>query len=552
MVTATNAKLPSAVRSLSLSAHPRARFALLSVLLAATIFAVYWPVHTHGYMQTDDYFYVVDNVHVHQGLAWPTVKWAFTAMNMVNWIPVTWLTHAVDYGLFGADPAGHHLMNVMLHAIAAVLLFWMLLRATGFIGRSFMVAALFALHPINVEAVAWVAELKTMLSMVFFVLALAAYRWYASKPAIARYSVVAFLYVLALMAKSQVIMLPLILLLWDYWPLQRMFPTGSEVVAGTNSLPPLPPKTFVWLVMEKVPLVVLALLDAAITLHVQGMARLSRWQYTFAIRTANAVVASVRYIGKALWPEWLSIFYPHPGYGIPVWQIAGALVLLLAITALVLAARGRRYLAVGWFWFLISLFPMSGIVHFGDQAMADRYAYQPFCGLFIMICWSVAEWNERRHLPAAVLAGSSMAVLVLLAILAYRQVNLWRDDLTLWSHSLAVGTVSAGVEVRVGGDLMSQGRTMEAMQHFARAASLDPRNAGANLQLAFYEHQHGDLSGALHNYEQVVHAPEVTMEMKRRALINMGHIYGKLGDPEHARQCFEAAAKVPVAPPDNQ
>jgi protein O-mannosyl-transferase len=545
MATAALAKLSAALRRPSF-AKPRVRFVLLNLLLVATTFAVYWPVHTHGFMQTDDYFYLVDNVHVQHGLDWPTVKWAFTAMNMVNWIPVTWLSHAVDYRLFGADPAGHHLVNVAFHALAALLLFWTLTRATGFIGRSFTVAALFALHPINVEVVAWVAERKTILSMIFLALALAAYRRYAAMPSITRYLLVAALYSLGLMAKSQIIMLPFVLLLWDYWPLQRMFPDGSKVVVGTNSLPPLPPRSFIWLVKEKAPLFALALLDAVVTLHVQGAARPERWKYAFPIRLANAIVAYARYLGKAMWPQWLSISYPHPGNGIPAWQIAGGLALLLAITAAVLAARTERYLAVGWFWFLLSLFPMSGVVHFGDQAMADRYAYQPFCGLFIMICWSAAEWSGRRHLPGPLLAGSSAVLFVLLAASTYRQVNFWRDDLTLWSHSLEVETNNTVAEDRVGGDLLEQGRTAEARQHFARAVSLNPADPVSNLELAFFEHQRGELHEALIHYERVVHAPDVTSEVKRRALVNLGHIYGTLGDAERARTCFDSAAKIPA------
>jgi len=520
------------------------------LLLLVLVVAVYWPVRTHGYMGADDYFYVVDNVHAHTGLNWPTVKWAFTAMNMGNWIPLTWLSHTVDYSLFGADPAGHHIVNVLLHALAAMLLFGMLKSATGLAGRSFMVAALFALHPINVEPVAWVAELKTMLSMVFFVLALAAYRWYASKPSIAGYAVVAALYALGLMAKPQVIMLPVLLLLWDYWPLQRWLPSGATV-EGTNSFAALPAKDFVWLVKEKLPLVAMALLDAAVTLHVQGVARPERWQHTWWVRLQNAAVAYVRYIAKALWPQWLAIYYPHPGDTLAWWQVARACMLLVWITALVFVARRHRYLAVGWFWFLISLFPMSGILHFGDQAMADRYAYEPLVGLFMMFCWGVAELWGWIHVPHAMLRGSAILVLVVLTVMTRRQVGFWSDNIILWSHVFEVSKDNVGTEDVLGFELMQRGRQLEALQHFHRSVILDPADPAANLQLAFYEHQYGDLHRAAEYYEKVVLSPHSGDAEKRRALINLGHVYGKLGEPDRARQCFEAAAKIPEKQTEN-
>ena len=525
--------------------RPRARFYVLSAVLLLVTVAVYWPVHTHAFAPDDDYFYIVDNAQIHNGLTWQTVTWAFTATNMVNWIPVTWLSHALDYQLFGLNASGHHVTNLLLHAIAAWLLFWMLHRATGYLGRSFMVAALFALHPINVEAVAWVAERKTMLSMIFFVLALAAYRWYVSQPGIARYAVVAACYSLGLMAKSQIIMLPFVLLLWDYWPLQRMLPTEDKVVEGTNAKAPMPGRSFYRLIEEKFPLFGIALFDAAITLRVQGTSRQENWDYTLATRLANALVAYSRYIGKALWPEWLGPHYPHAGNGLPIWQVVASSLLLIAITAAVLAAKRQRYLAVGWLWFVISMVPMSGIVPFGSQALADRYAYQPFCGLFLLICWSVAEWGDRMHLPRPVLTSTSVAVLAALAVLTYRQVNLWGDDLALWTHALQVSADNSFTEDRVGTDLLARGRSREALQHFRQAVQLDAGDPLGNLQLAFYEHQHGNLQEAADYYERVVHGARTTPNEKRRALINLGHVYGTLGNSDKAQACFAAAAKVP-------
>jgi len=516
------------------------RTVLLSVALVAAVVAIYWPVQTHPFLPNDDNFYITDNPYMHKGVNWATIKWAFTARDMVNWIPLTWLAHAADYQLFGAAPAGHHLVNVVLHALAALLLFLTLRQSTGYIGRSFMVAALFALHPINVEPVAWAAELKTSLSMIFFVATLAAYRWYTLRESRARYLLVALLYCCGLMAKSQIIMLPIVLLLWDYWPLQRMLPQVSRTVPGTNGLEPMRPATFLTLAIEKLPLFALALLDAAITLQVQGTGRAQH----LGTRIANALVAYVRYIGKMFWPEWLSISYPHPGNTLPAWQIAGAAALLVVITLLVVVSR-RRYLVVGWLWFVISLAPMSGIIRFGDQAMADRYAYQPLCGLFIAICWSVAEFGEERRLPATALATASIAVLLALSALTSRQINYWRTDLALWSHALDVKPDDATAEFWVAQNLGAEGREAEAVQHLQHALAANPHNGYGNLQMAFYQHRRGDLPKAIFYYQAALQDPTSTAAIRRRALINLGHCYGKLGDTERAQQSFDAAAKIP-------
>lgn len=234
-------------------ADSRARTFLLGTLLVVITVALYAPVHSHPFFNLDDYLDVVNNVHIHHGLDWETIKWSFTKVSMANWIPLSWISHAIDYRMFGRNPAGHHDMNVLFHALNVVLLFWVLKRATGYMGRSFMVAALFAVHPMNVEAVAWIAERKTLLSMVFFLLALGAYRWYARGPTDRRYTVIALLFALALLAKPQVITLPFVLLLWDYWPLQRMFPKApsSSAPPGTSTFPP---QTVSQLIKEKIPL----------------------------------------------------------------------------------------------------------------------------------------------------------------------------------------------------------------------------------------------------------------------------------------------------------
>ena len=312
---------------------------LLSCLLILAVFAVYHQAASHPYFNLDDRVYVVDNVHVSAGLRWSTVKWSFISLEAFNWHPLTWLSHALDCTLYGLSPRGPHTTNVILHALNALLLFLILKHATGSLWRSFMVAALFALHPINVEAVVWIAERKTMLSTLFFLLALAAYTRFAQRPTLSRYSLVFVLFALGLMSKPQVIMLPVILLLWDYWPLERMFSVDSESPKSESCFSPRSDKLILRLLLEKVPLFALSAASAAITIYAQRMARPDSWGYSTTIRLANAVVAYVRYIGKALWPLALAPEYPHPGASLPHWQVWGASAILLAISALVLVAR---------------------------------------------------------------------------------------------------------------------------------------------------------------------------------------------------------------------
>ena len=299
---------------------PEIQCAILAFILVASTLVVYAPVKQHPFIHIDDYGYVVNNTHL-RPLNWEMVKWSFTTFHYANWDPLTWMSHALDIQLFGLDPGRHHETSMLLHALNAVLLFWLLWKATGYAGRSFVVAAIFALHPVNVEPVAWVAERKTVLSMVFFLLTLIAYRWYARQPAIGRYLLVAMLFALGLMSKPQIITLPFVLLLWDYWPLGRMF---TPAAAGESSLPGdipghvLPGKSFSWLVLEKVPLLALSAGSAFLTMKAQWANRTLGGlnSYSFPVRISNSIVVYVRYFLHAIWPTNLAFFYPH-AHGAP-------------------------------------------------------------------------------------------------------------------------------------------------------------------------------------------------------------------------------------------
>jgi protein O-mannosyl-transferase len=513
---------------------------VLSLLLVGATLSLYYPVHRYAFINFDDNDYVYLNRHVQAGLSWATVKWAFTTATAANWHPLTWLSHALDCQLYGLNPAWPHDVNVLFQALNAVLLFWVLLQATGFAGRSFMVAALFALHPINVESVAWISERKNVLSMMFFLLALGAYRRYASKPGVGRYAIVALLFTLGLMAKPQIITLPFVLLLWDYWPLDRMS-LGEQTPVSYGEPSALPARSLSWLILEKVPLLVIAAASSVITMKVQ---RISRIRFSLPARIANAIVSYGSYVKKAVWPTHLAAMYPHPGDSVNWWNVLASGVLLLAVTALVIVGRRHRYLPVGWFWFLGTMVPMLGLVQVGVQAMADRYAYLPFLGLFILVCWGAAELAEHVHLPAVLLPVVSVAVLVLLAVVASAQVEYWQSDEALWTHALEVTTNNWFAESQLGTALAVDGRIEEAVPHFYKAIAITPWDTTANMGIAIYQSQTGNFSEAIVYYGRVIRASREKSDRLVKAWLGMGEAYRALGDSAKAQECLQEAQKV--------
>jgi tetratricopeptide (TPR) repeat protein len=479
---------------------------------------------------------------VQAGLTRATVKWSFTTYDQANWHPLTWLSYALDCELFGLNPAGHHYVSVLLHAANVVLLFLLLESATGFCWRSLMVAALFALHPINVESVAWASERKNVLSMLFFLVALHAYVWYTRQPGIRRYAVVMFVYALALLSKPQVITFPFLLCLWDYWPLGRIgAPAATSEAAGGGNAPRL---WSGWLVLEKVPLLLLSAASAVQTMKAQkagGAVQSS--QYSLLLRLETAVISYVRYLGKALWPSKLVALYPHPTELYPAWQAGAAVLVLVLVTTLVLRARKQRYLAVGWFWFLGSLVPMIGLVQVGAQAMADRYAYVPFVGLFLMLTWLAADGAQTYRLSAAWLAISAVSCLLVLGTLTYRQVGYWHDTESFWRRTLALTQNNYVAHDTLGYFLAKQGRTEEAAAHFRAALAIRPDDLPANLNLGTYEHGRGNLTAAIERYELVARYTANAV-LRAEAYGNLGSAYRQMGESKKAKQYFETALQL--------
>jgi tetratricopeptide (TPR) repeat protein len=512
---------------------------LCCLALTAVVLAVYNPVIHNSFVNYDDEGYIVQNAHVRAGLTWDTVKWAFTTYDQSNWHPLTWLSHALDCEMFGLNPAGHHYTSVLLHAANAVLLFLLLQSATGFRWRGLMAAALFALHPVNVESVAWAAERKNVLSMMFFLLALYAYTWYARRPDARRYAVVTVAFALALMAKPQVVTFPILLLLWDYWPLRRI---GAGF--GETSVAPAPRFSIGWLLLEKLPWLALAVASSLITMKAQraGGTVKSLSLFSLPLRIETSVIAYVRYLGKAFWPVNLVALYPHPTKLYPAWQVAASAALLVLITVAVLVFRKRRYLAVGWLWFLGSLVPMIGLVQVGAQAMADRYAYIPFIGLFVMVTWLAADLaagvRERRGLSSAWMIIPSAACLIVLSALTCHQVAYWHDTESFWRRTIDLTEDNYLAHDILGYYLTTQGRAEEGSAEFRNALSIRPEDPEANISLGPYEEAHGNLNAAIEHYEKVA-LYSANAALRTTAYFDLGHAYRRMGDLPRAKQYFE-------------
>jgi tetratricopeptide (TPR) repeat protein len=507
---------------------------VLCLLLVAATLAVYNPVNRNAFVNFDDDHYITGNPHVLAGLSWETVKWAFTNYYEANWHPLTWISHALDAQLFGLNPVGHHYVNVVLHALNAVLLFLLLQSATGFTWRSLMVAALFALHPVNVESVAWASERKNVLSMMFLLLALHAYGWYARRPGTGRYALVAAMFACGLMSKPQVITLPFLLLLWDYWPLRRYSSGARQPARGAG------------LLLEKLPLFLLSLASAVVTMQAQkaGGAIHSAIIYPLYLRLENAIVSYSRYLGKAFWPTELSPLYPHPLDLLKFWQVIASAVFLLLATTLVIRNRRHGYLVTGWLWFLGALVPMIGLVQVGEQAMADRYAYLPFVGLFAMVCWGVSEWAETKKISMAGLAVSALAVIAALGVLTYRQIGYWRNSETLWSYTLQVTSVrSYKAHFNLAVTYDGEGRYDEAVQQFRQA--IDPRDDDPriHLGLGIYDQRHGHIQEAIEEFQTALRLSS-DEAMSADALSNLGSAYRQVRDYVRAKESLAAALRL--------
>jgi tetratricopeptide (TPR) repeat protein len=462
-----------------ITSPPRSRFDLwVGVLLFAATFAVYAPVRSFDFVNYDDPVYVRDNPHVRAGLTPGSIGWAFTSGEAANWFPVTRLSHLLDAQLFGMRAGGPHLVNVLLHALAALCLFLFLRRATGVRWPPAVVALLFALHPLHVESVAWVSERKDVLCAFFWFLALWAYVRYAARPTRGRYLAVLLPFCLGLMAKPMIVTLPLVLLLLDFWPLRR-WPRFAE----------------------KLPFVALSAAAAIATYLVQRESGAVRTLavFPFGLRFENTLVSYAVYLAKVIWPSRLAVFYPFPP-AIPLWQPVVAATILAGISLLVWRARAAYpYLLAGWLWYLVTLAPVIGLVQVGAQARADRYLYVPFVGIAIMLAWGGADW--LRRVPRAAAAIAVCAILPCAAV-AEAQLQFWKNSESLFEHAIAVTGDNYIAQHNLGAALAEvPGRSSEAMAHYREALRIQPDSAAGHLDLANILANAGRLPEAVSEYQ---------------------------------------------------
>ena len=469
-------------------AQMHSRYLVVSVclVLAVVTLAVHWQLTNHEFVVLDDNAYVGLNSHVQTGLTGEGIKWAFTTFEANFWHPLTWLSHMLDCQLFGLKAGMHHLTSLLFHVVNTVLLFLILRRMSGALWRSAFVAALFALHPLHVESVAWISERKDVISTFFWMLTIWAYARYTERPGVNRYLLVLLFFTLGLLAKPMLVTLPFVLLMMDYWPLGRwqIGLTGKE----TRSMPR--ESSLFRLIYEKIPLLGVMAIFIVVAFLAQGDAIQPLDEFPLKARIANALVSYVTYIRKMFWPNELAVFYPYP-QTLPLWQVAGSGILLVLLSIVsIRMVRRRPYLTVGWFWYLGTLMPVIGLVQVGTHAMADRYTYIPLIGLFLIIAWGIPDllrkWPHRK-IGFAILAGLLLSVF---AICAWFQARHWKDSVSLFTHAVDVTTDNWLARNNLGFSLVQQGRNNEAITHFSEALRIKPNyweghvNLGNTLALA--------------------------------------------------------------------
>lgn len=523
----------------------RKSFLLAALLIAATLL-LYGPAANHKFLVLDDDEYVTANWNVASGFSLANIKWAFTTVEMGHWHPLTWLSHMLDCQLFGLNPVGHHYTNVLLHTLNAFLLFYLLMKATGSTWRSFTVAALFAVHPLNVESVAWLAERKTLLSAFWGFLMLAAYGWYVRANGIAtswyRYLAVLAAFVLALMSKAMAVTMPLALLLLDYWPLDR-FAGHRQQPAGES---PSTARTAAWLVIEKLPLFLISGISSylAVVAARSAGALTDTVSVPLSLRLQNSVTACMDYLRTAIWPSGLSVYYPIQRAGIPWSKVTLALLIFAAITALTLKLHRRRYLLVGWLLFLVTLLPVSGIIQTAMQARADRYTYTPMIGVFIAVVWGAADLSKRLRIPRVALALASLCVLSGLALATRSTLGYWQDSITLMTRAEQVaGRPNAFIETILGKAYDVSGLRDEAVQHLNLAVSIDPHNAMALYNLGTIMLHRGQTSEAIPTLQSAIAYSKIA-EVTESSHQNLATAYLMLGNYEAAERDYSVVLQM--------
>ena len=517
---------------------------LICLFLAMATLAVFWQVTNYAFVHYDDPVYVTENGHVQDELTLESVIWALTTTHGGNWHPLTWLSHMFDMRLYGLNAGGHHLTSLFFHIANTLLLFIVLNKMTRDFWQSGFVAALFALHPLHVESVAWVSERKDVLSTFFWVLTMWSYIWYVENPKVNRYLFVMLFFTLGLMAKAMLVTLPFVLLLLDFWPLKRCQECTDRLRKGEEESAPAGGDVF-RLIWEKIPLLVLVVIACILTFMAEYSAETVRSLEAFSlkVRMANAFVSYVSYVVKAIWPVNLAVFYPHPRGGLPWWQTVGSVVLAAAACfGAIRVSKRYPYVLVGVFWYLGTLVPVIGLVQIGSQAMADRYTYVPLIGLFIIVAWGVPELLPRWHRRKIWLTTSATVLLTILAATTWKQVRYWENSFTLFTHDINVTYNNNLTHYILGLFLDQQGKIDEAMFHYSRSVQLNPLGSDYKIffKMGYILYQKGQLDEAMFHYKKSLRINPNCAEAHN----NIGILLARQGDANGASKHYLAAVRI--------
>ncbi|MCX5849222.1 MAG: tetratricopeptide repeat protein [Deltaproteobacteria bacterium] len=504
-----------------LNISPERQKLIIYIVLTVVTLAVFWQVNQYTFINFDDNLYVTENSHIKSGITLEGFRWAFGTKYLGLWNPLVWLSFMLDYQLYGLNASGYHVTNLILHIMSTLLLFWLLNRMTGAVWKSAFVAAVFALHPLHVESVAWIAERKDVLSAFFWMLTLCLYVYYTEKPVIRRYLLVLFSFVCALMSKPMVVTLPVIMILLDYWPLGRFESKKDNLI--------------IWQLKEKIPFFILSAVLVIVTLYNPNDS--SPKLFPLGSRIANAPVAFVTYLEKTFWPHDMAIFYPFPSH-IPIWQIIGASLLIIFISAVVIAmAKRLPYLFVGWMWYAITIVPVIGIIHISYYAMADHYHYLPSVGIAIMLAWGIPALIKSEEIKRKILFPAGIITLAIMAVLTWKQCGYWKNSITLFNHALQVTKNNYIVHGHLGVALFTKGKTEEAIDHYNKALRITPCYSDTynNRGIAYYEL--GKYQQAIEDYNVAIHLNQEYAQ----AYNNRGLVYSRIGKYQQAIEDYNVA-----------
>jgi protein O-mannosyl-transferase len=515
---------------------------IISLFLIFAIIIAYWQVRNFDFVDFDDGSYITENIHVQKGLTIEGLIWAFTTFHSANWHPMTWLSHMLDYELYGLNPMGHHWTNMQFHIANTLLLYLILQMMTGAIWQSAFVAALFALHPLHVESVAWVSERKDVLSAFFGLLSIAAYYHYVKTSGLKNYLLVIIFLSLGLMAKPMLVTFPFVLLLLDFWPLKR-FQFKNDRMLQSDKITFFGFQGFLRLFLEKIPAFIPVIISCILTFLAQKNygAVQTLGALPLITRIANALISYVSYAFQAIWPGNLAVYYPHPVDTLPVWQICGAALLIVSVfCGAICLLKQYRYVAVGLFWYFGTLIPVIGLVQVGDQAMADRYTYIPLIGLFIIIAWGASDLLVKWRYRKIFLGVSAVIILSALIVCTFFQTSHWRNTITLFENAVKVTENNYKALNNLGTALIDKGKYDEAIVYLSEALIINPQKTGARNNLANVLFLQGKPDEAVFHYNEILKFNP----QKTNARNNLANVLFAQGKPDEAVLHYKEAIKI--------